>query len=517
MKKQFSISFSYPPLSSPKGDPFLAQNRQFQWTNTGNVILPVIPAYGASALKQRGYRVFWDDAVAEKISYDAWLKRIIKNKPDLICIESKTPTIKKIWQIIKELKSVSLKTRNWKLTIVLFGDHPSALPEESLKNSPVDYVATGGDFDFMILNLVDHIVNKAKLEPGFYFRKTTSLRVHRGGRSNPVSISTAPIVNTGPFALKHHKLDSLPPIDRELTNWKLYAYQNTNFKFRPGAYLMTGRDCWWGKCTFCSWISIYPGGTFRNFSVRHTVDEIEEMVNKYGIREIFDDAGTLPIGPWLKEFCEEMIRRGLHKKVVMGCNMRFGALTQEQYNLMGKAGFRFVLYGLESSNQKTLDRIKKNTRVEDSRTTLIMAKKAGLEPHLTIMIGYPWETRQDAITSLNEARSLFRDGLADSMQATIVTPYPGTPLFSECQENGWLKSEDWDDYDMRLPIMKTEMSDQEILGLVQDLFKGVLTPKFLIRKVLSIRSLDDIQHLFTYAVKYLKKLRDFPVNNYANS
>jgi radical SAM superfamily enzyme YgiQ (UPF0313 family) len=231
-----------------------------------------------------------------------------------------------------------------------------------------------------------------------------------------------------------------------------------------------------------------------------------------GIREIFDDAGTLPIGPWLRDFCNEMISRGLHKKVVLGCNMRFGALNQEQYNLMGQAGFRFILYGLESSNQKTLDMIVKNTKVEDSRKTLIMAKKAGLEPHLTIMIGYPWETKQDAIKTLDEARNLFKDGLADSMQATIVVPYPGTPLFKQCQENGWLKSENWDDYDMRRPIMKTSLSDQEQLGLVQSLFQGILTPKFLIRKVLSIRSLDDITHLVTYAIKYLKKLRDFPIH-----
>ena len=492
MANKYSISISYPPLESFKGIPFLAQNRQFQWTNTGNVILPVIPAYGASALAKLGYKVYWDDGIAEKISYLDWLDRVIKRRPNLIAIESKTPTIKRHWKIIKELKQKSLKIKNYKLKIVLMGDHVTALPEESLQNCPVDYVITGGDYDFMLLNLVDHLVNKAKLEPGFWFRQKNK------------------IVNTGKFALRHHNLDTLPPIDRTLTNWKIYGQENTNFKYHPGAYLMTGRDCWWGKCTFCSWISIFPGNNFRNFSVKHTVDEIEYMAS-LGIREIFDDAGTLPIGPWLRDFCHEMIKRGLNKKVVMGCNMRFGALNQEQYNLMGEAGFRFILYGLESSNQKTLDMIQKNTQVADSRKTLIMAKKAGLEPHLTIMIGYPWESRQDAINTLNEARSLFRDGLADSMQATIVIPYPGTPLFKQCQQEGWLQTEDWDEYDMRHPIMKSPLTSQEQLELVHSLFHGILTPKFLLRKITSIRSLDDIHHLFNYALKYLKKLQDFPV------
>lgn len=486
--KKISISFSSPPLESTKGIPFLSQNRQFQWTNTGNVILPVIPAYGITALKKQGFKVFWDDAVAEKISYSAWLKRIIKRHPDLIFIETKTPVIKKHWLIINELKKHLPKS-----VIVLMGDHVTALPEESLLNSKVDYIITGGDYDFMMINLADHLSHKTPLEPGFYYRQNKK------------------IINTGKFALKHHNLDSLPIIDRQLTNWKLYGFNNTNFKYKPGAYIMSGRDCWWGKCTFCSWTTTHPFGTFRNFSVEHTISEIENLIS-LGVKEIFDDSGTLPIGSWLNKLCQELINRGLNKKIVLGCNMRFGALTQDQYNLMKKAGFRFILYGLESSNQKTLDKIVKNTKVENARNTLILTKNSGLEPHITVMIGYPWENIKDANNTLSEAKSLFKDGLVDSMQATIVIPYPGTPLFSECQKQNLLLSEDWNDYDMRQPIMKSPISQKQQFKLVQSLFYGVLTPKFLIRRVISMRNFNDLKHNFIYAYKYLQKLKDFSIH-----
>jgi radical SAM superfamily enzyme YgiQ (UPF0313 family) len=489
VKSKYSISISYPPLDSAKGQPFLAQNRQFQWTNTGNVILPVIPAYAASALKEKGYKVYWDDAVAEKIIYQQWLNRLIKRHPNLIAIESKTPVIKKHWQIINDIKNKLPQS-----IVVLMGDHVTALPLESMKNSAVDFIITGGDYDFMLLNLVEHIVNKSKLESGFYFRKNNK------------------ILNTGKFALKHHDLDIIPIIDRDLTKWKLYAYNNTNFKYHPGAYLMSGRDCWWGKCTFCSWTTIYPSGTFRNFSVGHTIKEIRNLVENYSIKEIFDDSGTLPVGKWLNELCHQLIDSGLNKKVVIGCNMRFSALNQQQYNLMKKAGFRFILYGLESANQKTLDKICKNTKTIDAKDTLIMAKKSGLEPHLTIMIGYPWENKYDALKTLNQAKKLFQDGLADSLQATIVIPYPGTPLFKECQKNKLLLTTDWDKYDMRQPVMKSSITPLEQRQLIQEIFKGILTPKFLIDKITSIRSLDDIKHLFFYAIKYLQKLKDFSVN-----
>jgi anaerobic magnesium-protoporphyrin IX monomethyl ester cyclase len=494
--KNFIISISSPPLTSDKGIPFLSQNRQFQWTNTGNVILPVIPAYGATALKQMGFKVYWDDAVAEKISYQKWLKRLIRRQPQLIFIETKTPVIKRHWQIINDIKQKSKKINHWHPKVVLMGDHVTALPKESFLNSSVDYIITGGDYDFMMINLVNHLTKKTKLEPGFYYR-SKSLKNH----------STS-ILDTGKFALKHHNLDTLPIIDRQLTKWQLYGQNNTNFKYKPGAYIMSGRDCWWGRCTFCSWTTTHPAGTFRTFSVAHTIKEIENLVS-LGVKEIFDDSGTLTVGPWLMDLCHQLIDKKLNKKVILGCNMRFGALNQDQYHLMKQAGFRFVLYGLESSNQKTLNQIEKRTKVSDARKTLIIAKKAGLEPHLTIMIGYPWETKADAQKTLNQARQLFKDGLADSMQATILIPYPGTPLFQQCLDNNWLLTDNWDNFDMRQPVMTSPFTPDEIKKQVRELFYGILTPKFLIKKIISIRNLDDVKFLFTYTLKYFKKLHDF--------
>jgi len=474
-----SVSISYPPLESEKGSAFLSQNRQFQWTNTGNVIYPIIPAYAATLLKSKGLKVFWDDAIAEKLTYKDWFKRILKNKPDMVVIETKTPVIKRHWKIINELKKESLKTKNWKLKIVLMGDHVTALPEESIKNSKVDYILIGGDYDFLLDELIDLINNKqAPKSKIFKIQKT-------------------------------HDLNSLPIIDRKLTQWQLYAYNNTNYKYKPGSYIMSGRDCWHGVCSFCSWTTLFPGKNFRHFSVEHTLNEIENLVYNFGVKEIFDDSGTLPIGPWLKELCQELIKRGLNKKVKIGCNMRFGALTLAEYQLMHQAGFRFVLYGLESANQKTLDFINKNEKTNFALETLKIAKIAKIEPHITVMIGYPNETKKDALKTLNLARKIFKDGLADSLQATILIPYPGTPLFKYCQQNNLLLTNNWDDFDMRQPIIKSPISSSDQIELVQNLFKGILSPKFIFQKIISIRSFSDVKHLSNYAIKYVQKLKDF--------
>ena len=115
---------------------------------------------------------------------------------------------------------------------------------------------------------------------------------------------------------------------------------------------MAGRDCWWrkdGGCTFCSWPTLYP--TFRAIKPELLADEIGLLIDRYGVKSVFDDTGCFPVGSWLKRFANLMIERGYNKKVQFSCNMRFGALTREDYRLMKEAGFRMLLFGIESGSQ----------------------------------------------------------------------------------------------------------------------------------------------------------------------
>ena len=156
------ISISYPPIESAKGVPLLSQNRQFQYFNEPTYIYPVIPAYAATLLAHNGYDVTWDDGIAERFSFEEYLKRQDFQSPDLIAIETKAPTVKTYWRYIKEFK------QRWPHTkIALMGDHITAFPQESMENSPVDYAITGGDYDFQLLSLADHLSKGTALKPGF--------------------------------------------------------------------------------------------------------------------------------------------------------------------------------------------------------------------------------------------------------------------------------------------------------------------------------------------------------------
>ncbi|MDD2688653.1 MAG: radical SAM protein [Candidatus Omnitrophica bacterium] len=490
------ILISYPPLRSQKGYPTLGQNRQFQYFREPTYIYPVVPAQAATLLKQAGFEVIWLDCIAGNISYDQFIQAIQREKPDLIAFESKTSVIKQHWKIIDDIKGLSpLELRNGPKgtvpKVVLFGDHVTALPEESFQNSQVDFVLTGGDYDFLLLNLCNVLKDSgptSDLEPGIYYRDNGQIK------------------NTGSFRLDHD-LNLLPFIDRDLTEWKFYAYRNGNYKRMPGTYIMSGRDCWWGKCGFCSWTTLYP--KFRVRTPEKVLEEVGILIEKYKIREIMDDTGTFPTGDWLRSFCNGIIRRQYNKKVYLDCNMRFGALAYEDFLLMKKANFRLLLFGLESANQKTLNRVNKNLIVERIIEDCRLATRAGLFPHITIMFGYPWEDYADALRTLELGKWLLKKGYAYTMQATMCIPYPGTALFNECKEGGLLRTMDWDDYDMKYPVMETSIPDKKIMELVQGMYGVSFNPEFLLRKLFSLKDIDDFKYALRAAKKVIGHLFDF--------
>lgn len=473
------IAIAYPPIESSKGVPLLSQNRQFQYFNNATFIYPVIPATAATVLSEAGYDVQWMDGIAQRQSYDEFVSAVDAAAPDLMAIESKTPTIKTYWAVIDDLKR-----RYPDMKIALMGDHVTAMPGESMLNSRVDFVITGGDFDFSLLGLARKLEGTGTMPSGVYYRENGDIR------------------DSGKFTTQV-RLEKVPLIDRELTQWKLYAYKNGNFKYTPGTYTMFGRDCWWrrgGGCTFCSWTTTFP--KFGVTTPERALEEVGRLID-LGVREIFDDTGTFPRGKWLNRFCRGMIERGYNKKVRMGCNMRSDALTQAEYDLMGEAGFRFILYGLESATQATLDRLNKGTVWDDIKQATRWAKNAGLEPHVTCMVGYPWESYEEALKTVELTKELFTRGWIDTLQATVVMPYPGTALFKEAEQSGWLRTTDWDRFDMREPILESPIPDQELLALTQSIYKSFLTPRFVLRKLASIRSRDDFEYVVSRGGRYV--------------
>lgn len=457
------IAVVYPPLASEKGVPLLTQNRQFQWFSRPTYIFPVVPATAATLLKRAGHEVLFLDGIAAELAEEKFESELAAFRPELVVLETKTPVVKRHWSWCA--------AHDYKC--VLVGDHVTALPEESIAKAGVHAIIPGGDWDFGLLDYV-------------------SAGCPEGIR---------------PFALRE-TLKDVPWIDRKLVRWELYAKKNGNFRRTPGTYIMSGRDCWHGKCTFCSWTTLYP--KYRTRDPIDVVDEIEYLVREFGIKEVMDDSGSFPVGDWLKTFCAEMIRRGLNRKVRIDCNMRFGRLGLEDYRLMRKAGFQFVLFGVESANQATLDRFCKALKVEDVLEGAQWATKAGLDVHVTFMFGHAWEGPKEIENTVALARKLLAKGWAKTLQCTLTIPYPGTPLFKELKAKDQLNTLDWEEYDMRRAITKTPLvSEAEVKRAIKAVYRGFLQPSALWHRLASTRTLFDFGFYYRGIRSLIGHLIDF--------
>jgi anaerobic magnesium-protoporphyrin IX monomethyl ester cyclase len=479
------VAVAYPPIISPKGVPLLSQNRQFQWFSRPTFIYPVIPAYAATMARQDGHEVVWMDGIAERWTEERFLATAVREAPDVMLLETKTPVVRATWRWVARLKE-----RLPAMRVALAGDHVTALPAESMARCPADFILAGGDFDFLLLNLLRHLRQGTPLEPGIWRRDASGA-----------------VVDGGPFATSHD-LDTLPHIDRELTRWRLYSVHNGNYRRTPGTYIMAGRDCWHGRCTFCSWTTLFP--TYRVRSPEKVADEVGELIEHHGVREIMDDTGCFPRGEWLREFCRLMIERGYNRRVHFDCNMRFGALGPEDYALMRKAGFRFVLFGLESACQETLDRLRKNLKAEQIAEGARAAAEAGLEVHVTVMLGFPWEGAAEIARTVALARELLIRGWAGTLQVTLAIPYPGTPLFRECREQGLLTTENWDDFDMRTCVMRTPVGEEEIKAAIRRIYRAFFHPRALWHRLRNTRHPWDDARFYCRGLRSLRgHLRDF--------
>ncbi len=478
------VLITYPPLKGP-GQPTLGQNRQFQWFHNPSYIYPMVPAWAATMLKEAGHDVLYLDAIARAWDWPRYRRAVEEFKPQLLAFETKTPVVKQHWGIISKLKKLLPSTK-----FALMGDHVTALPKESFGKCPVDFVLTGGYYDFQLVKLAAALEGKGKPEAGTYYRTP-------GGG----------VRTTGRFRTDYD-LNRLPFIDRELTDWRLYGEKL--YKRTPFSYMMAGRDCPYAKCTFCSWTTLYP--RFRVMRPERCLDEIGHLVENFGIREVFDDTGTFPPGGWLKEFCRGMIDRGYSKRTLISCNFRCDYILKSDLQLMRRAGFRLMKMGLESANQATLDRLKKNTTVEKIVAGCKAAKRAGLDVHLTVMVGYPWETRDEMRRTLDLARELMTGGHADMLQATVVIAYPGTPLWQQAVKHAWLKYDAgaYEKLDMTRPVFKLQgVTDKEVMEMCDAIYRIFLHPSFVWHHLKRIRSFEDMCYIARGVKPVIGHILDF--------
>jgi len=198
----------------------------------------------------------------------------------------------------------------------------------------------------------------------------------------------------------------------------------------PYVSFYTGRGCR-SKCTFCLWPQTVGGHRYRVRSAHSVIDEVSWIKqNLPEVKEIFFDDDTFTdFRPRAEEIARGLGRLG----VTWSCNAKAN-VPYETLKVMKDNGLRLLLVGYESGNDQILHNIRKGLRTDIARRFTSDCRKLGITIHGTFILGLPGETAQ----TIRETIQFAVDINPHTIQVSLAAPYPGTQLYREAVENGWL-------------------------------------------------------------------------------
>lgn len=340
------------------------------------------------------------------------------------------------------------KETNPGIRTVMGGAHPSAVPEEVLADPAVDFAAVG-EGELTILRLVEAL-ERGQDRPtdpaGLAFRADGGVEVHR------VSEYLADL-DALPLPARH-----LLPMDRY---FRYRSPHGAYVKRHPCTNMITSRGCP-ARCSFCSIHTVW-GRKFRWHSTGRVIEEIEHLIDNYGVREIqFEDDNLTMHKPRMTEICQTIIDRRLDLTWTTPNGVAIWALNEHLIELMRRAGCYHITIAVESGSQEVLKKII-NKPLDLQRVPPIVnaCRKLGMGVSAFFVVGFPGETKADIEKTFEFAMNMG----VDQACFFTATPYPGTALFQQCLDAGMLSAPvDYTQLRVGRPIISTPDWTAEELG-----------------------------------------------------
>jgi hopanoid biosynthesis associated radical SAM protein HpnJ len=204
----------------------------------------------------------------------------------------------------------------------------------------------------------------------------------------------------------------------------------------PYVSFYTGRGCR-SKCTFCLWPQTVGGHRYRVRSAENVLAEVSWIKhNMPGVREIMFDDDTFTDSSNLPRV--EAIARGMGRLgMTWSCNAKAN-VPYATLKVMKDNGLRLLLVGYESGDDQILHNIKKGLRTDIARRFTEDCRRLGILIHGTFILGLPGETR----ATIQKTIEFAKDINPHTIQVSLAAPYPGTTLYRQAVENGWLHEND---------------------------------------------------------------------------
>jgi radical SAM superfamily enzyme YgiQ (UPF0313 family) len=471
-------------LNPPYFPKYSRQSRSPCVTKGGTFYYPYLLAYATGVLDRAGYNVRLIDAVARGWSRQSTVNFAKQFKPDLVVIDTSTPSIKNDVEVAEATKEAVPSSH-----ISLAGTHPTCLPVDTLKMSKAIDSVCRDEYDYTVRDLAQAI------ESGEHLCTVTGITYRNKDRiRNTINRPRIKSLDELPFVSEVYK---------KHLNVRDYFYASLQ---HPQVTILSARGCPF-NCSFCN--SPFKA-SYRPRSAGNVVDELEYIQNELpSVREVMIEDETFPaIKKRTVELCGLMIKRKI--RLNWSCNARVD-MDLETMKAMKGAGCRLMCVGFESPRQAVLNGIHKRTTKDMQLRFMMNTRKAGLLVNGCFILGLPDDTNK----SIEETVEFAKELGPDTAQFYPIMVYPGTEAYAWAKQKGYLTTEDYDKWitDNGLhntTVSRPELSSTDLLKMCDDARRSFyMRPKYVARKMAQSltkpgemkRNLKSSKTFFKYMMK----------------
>jgi radical SAM superfamily enzyme YgiQ (UPF0313 family) len=457
--------------------------------NYGIYFLPHLPTlYAATILHNNRFKVKIEDFAAKHKTKEAFIKFISQDDSDIYIFftvflseETDIKARKRIRSIRDDAKFIYCGTQaTWNPNAFLDG---------------VDSFVVRGEPDFGILDVVNVVKGEKSVEAvkGLSFVKEGVIK-HNPLREPVKDIDIVPIPNRS-------LLDHSP-------------YFNPKLSRTPHTAALTSRGCSY-KCWYCvpNSLSFSRELEYKKYnskkpaprlhSVERVIDEFRE-ISKLGFKSvsimddefIWNDNRTIAICNGIKDLNLEW-----------SCLARPDFITEKSAKAMAEAGCYYVDLGVESFDQKVLDAIKKDIKVEEIPRGTKILKDYGIEPEINVLLGAtPVDTEEKIRKTIDEVEKLD----VNYVLYSIASPFPGTDFYYAAKENGWFTTEDNEykpvDPSKEAIISYPHLTKEKLDELLSYAYRRhYFNLRYIAKQFKQIRSLRDFRNKASTAVNLFRR------------
>jgi len=474
-------------------------NKKHMYGNLGFSLSAIEPPLWtgliAGFIRRRGFSVKIIDAEAESWTPEDVAERVIEFNPLLVGISaiganpsaSSTPKM----AVIRDVLNL-LKNRIPHIKTFLYGIHPSALPERTLKEEAVDFVCRGECF-YTVFELLKILKSDKKVKDcridGLWYRNAD--KIESGGWGKLVQ-----------------DLDELPFVAWELLpmekykahNWHCFEHINQR---KPYAVIYTSLGCPF-NCTYCNIRTLYngkPGIRFR--SPEKVVEEIDFLVKNYRVKniKIMDEIFVLKESRVIA-FCDLIIQRGYDLN--MWAYARVDTVNKKILKKMKQAGINWLAFGIEAGNKKVRDDVAKGKFDKDViKKSVEITHASGIYIVANFIFGLP----EDDFETMQETLNMAEELNCEYVNFYTTMAYPGSQLYKDAAREGVKLPDAWLGYaqfsDETLPLPSKYLSSAEVLRFRDRAFdKYHSRPEYLkmIKGKFGLKAVEHIKEMLKHKI-----------------